>query len=180
MATKQHPEEALPSLTHNTHAMVADAGEVLRPPPLLLRLLHWPMPPLALPPLKRHGGWGGRCCSGPRRAGGCCAQTQQHNLCFPPPTHNEVAPPARRPYMGAACCETRSGYDVYFRQASPASHRLPPACSPSFWRSLPTFCYGLNAAAVDKSYRSATEHRRRDYMVYIRAGHLPSRRIRVT
>jgi hypothetical protein len=38
------------------NAMVADAGDVPRPPPLLLRPLHWPMPPLALPPLESHGG----------------------------------------------------------------------------------------------------------------------------
>lgn len=43
-------EREQPSLTHDTHAMVADAGGVLRPPPLLLPLVHWPMPPLALPP----------------------------------------------------------------------------------------------------------------------------------
>lgn len=95
-ATSNTQEREYQSLTHNTHAMVADAGDVLRPPPLLLRLLHWPMPPLALPPLKSHGGQGRGGCSGPHRAGRGCAHKHRQSRSSQQQPHNEVAPPARR------------------------------------------------------------------------------------
>lgn len=90
------PQRALP--TRATHAMVADAGDVPRPPPLLLRPLHWPMPPLALPPLESHGGWGGGSVpvSAARR---CAAHGHYHNLSAQLKAHNEVAQRALRPYM---------------------------------------------------------------------------------
>lgn len=166
----------MPSPTQDTHAMAADAGDVLRPPPLLLPLLHWPMPPLALPPLKSHGGQGRGGCSCPRRAGGCRAHRHYHYSRSQKQTHNEVAPPAPRLYRRAVHGKTRSGSEVSFRQSSPASRQRPPACCLSFWPSLLPFCCGLNPGDADRSYHSKTAQRRRDYTVSIRAAASPSGR----